>query len=160
MVIVKLLHHATAVLGKGCNTSLMSANSSKARFDTYFMPQALSSSVFCRNLHICLVCVRFIVRKCIHSTIADQNPLLRPLSLVDLMKADNTAQDQTETLPLICSCLHAHLNAQNMMSSGTTSTPTEWKYPCCTTCCKKHSYVWRYTCMLQQVQCVLRTCYH
>ena len=44
MVIVKLLHHATAVLGNGCNTSLTSANSSKTRYATAVLGNGCNTS--------------------------------------------------------------------------------------------------------------------
>ena len=68
--IVKLLCHAILVLGEGCNTLLISANSSKACFDTLRssldMPQNLASSIIDHTyiLHVqglLCICVHLVV---------------------------------------------------------------------------------------------------
>ena len=60
----KLLRHAILTLGEGCNTLLMSTNSSKACFATLIC-QALSSSVF-DHTYICVLSVRDLLCACAH----------------------------------------------------------------------------------------------
>ena len=63
---MKLLRHAILVLGERCNTLLISANSSKACFDTLRscldMPQNLASSIIDHTYILHLACARLTLR--------------------------------------------------------------------------------------------------